>query len=318
MPCHVSVLKVLELLSIKPTRIYGTSAGAVIGGLYAAGMSTADLEEAMLSIKSADELFGFAAKHPGLRLVTAAVRRTFVRTTLDESGLYKLNRIEDYVKRTMERYIGGVPTLAELPLRFSCIATDIGTGLPEDAGKSRVRKVVFSAETTPDVLLSDAIGASMSIPGVITAKKISGRFHLDGAAVEHLPIATAYDDWRGARWPRRRIVILAVDLGYGGETIEQEKLVDPVNAVLYSVRLQERAITCHNLLKCHAPRHGCSVVLVRPRTVSVELHEVEKIAVLLRSAYEETVRQLAGSHFLSNTERAIELARHFLGLRPVR
>ena len=40
---HVGVLKALEEAGIKPEAISGTSAGAVVGALYANGMSTGDM-----------------------------------------------------------------------------------------------------------------------------------------------------------------------------------------------------------------------------------------------------------------------------------
>ena len=47
---HVGVLKVLEELQIPVDYIAGTSMGAVIGGLYASGMSADELEEALLAV----------------------------------------------------------------------------------------------------------------------------------------------------------------------------------------------------------------------------------------------------------------------------
>ena len=67
-PCHVSALRVLELLEVPVSAVYGTSAGAVVGGLHAAGLSTVDLERVMLAIESPEELFGFAARFPSGKL----------------------------------------------------------------------------------------------------------------------------------------------------------------------------------------------------------------------------------------------------------
>lgn len=316
MPSHVSILRVLELIGIRPTRIYGTSAGAVVGGLRAAGLSTADLESVMLDITSANKLFGFGARHPALRLVTGAVRRTFVRPSLDDAGIYRLSRVEDYVDETLSQYVGKDPTLGELPVPFACVAVDIGTGREEDVGRDTVKKIVFSSSDTPDVPLSDAIGASMSIPGVITPKKIGERYYIDGASVEHLPIAAAYNDWLSRR---RRfgkpLAIIAVDLGYAGDTLAEEDLVDPIDLVIYSRRLQERAITFYNLESCHRPRRGSTVILVRPKTFSAELHEVEKIPAFLLASYQEAITLLAGKGFMDETDRALRRASAFLG-RP--
>src|SRR5579862_511303 len=47
---HVGVLKVLEQLHIPIDAIAGTSMGAVVGGLYASGLSARDIEKIMTSV----------------------------------------------------------------------------------------------------------------------------------------------------------------------------------------------------------------------------------------------------------------------------
>jgi predicted acylesterase/phospholipase RssA len=319
MACHVSVLRVLELLGIRPERIYGTSAGAVIGGLHAAGMGVADLEEAMLDIRSAGEILGFAASHPTLRLVTGVVRRRLTGTSPDQAGIYDLTRVEDYVERTMTKYLGRVPLLGELDVPFACVTFDIGTGRPSEQVGEIAGKVVLSNESRPDLRISDAIGASMSIAGVLTPKKIGGHYHMDGATIEHLPIAVAYRDWmRTPRLRRRPVAILAVDLGYGGEPPAESQIDEPIDLMVFAGRLQERAITYYNLMRCHRPRAGCSVVLIRPKTLYIELHEVEKIPAAIHTSYTQTVAQLSGPDFLGVTARALEDARAFLDLADER
>jgi predicted patatin/cPLA2 family phospholipase len=213
------------------------------------------------------------------------------------------------------KYVGDVPRMGDLPVPLSCVAVDIGTGSPGDRDDP-VRKVVFSSQATPDVRVSDAIGASMSIPGVITPKRIDGRYYIDGAALEHVPVLTAHSDWtrRRRRFRRDRLAILASDLGYAGETLPEKELSDPIDLVVYSRRLQERAITYYNVARCHRPRHGSSVIIVRPSGVRIDLHEVEKMRECLHAAYTDAVRQLSGPGFLDETARSLQRATAFLGL----
>jgi len=271
MPCHVSALRVLELLSVPISRIYGTSAGAVIGGLFAAGLSTSELERVMLDIGSPDELFGFASRLPTLRFMTGAVVRTLTKPSFETSGLYSLTKVEDYVERLLIRYVGRVPRMGELKLPVTCVAFDIGTGRPSSSRPESARKTIFSRDATPDVRLSEAIGASMSIPGALTPKKIGERYYIDGSAVEHLPIATAFEEWLERKSFRSRQVTIAVDLGYGGEAPHEDTLCTPTDLMMYSNNVRERALTQFNMLRCHRPRRGSSVVLVRPSTFPVGL-----------------------------------------------
>jgi predicted acylesterase/phospholipase RssA len=319
LPAHVGVLRVLELLSIKPRRIYGTSAGAVVGGLSAAGLASADIERVLLSISSPGELFGFAARHPGLRLVTGILRRTFLSPGLDEAGIYKVDRVEGYVARTLTDLTGRRPTLEELPIPFSCIACDIGYGDEEPRSRAGSGKVIFSQERTPDVELADAIGASMSIPGVLTPKRIGGRHYVDGGTVENLPVLTAYDDWRRRkRLFGRGLAIIAVELGSAPHALSEDTLADPISIVLFSGQLQERALTYTNLLACHRPRRGCTVIVVRPSVGFVELHEIEKMRSLMHAGYVAAAEQLAGEGFLDETALVLDDARTFLAESPGR
>lgn len=315
MPCHVSVLRVLQLLDIPVAAVYGTSAGAVVGGLYAAGASVADLEHIMLDIKSPDDLFGFAARHPAVRLAAGEVIRAFTQPSLERAGIYDSNRLESYLRSVMKRHLGRVPSLSECAAPFKCVAFDIGTGRPRDGAGERVAKRTFSAETDPDLSLADAIAASMSIPGTLPPKKLGRSYHIDGATVEHLPVLTAFDDWRETPWrKRKRTAVVAVDLGYGGRAPSVESLRHPMDLILYSNSIQSRAITDYSLVHCHRPRRGFSVILLRPRAFSIGLCDVEKIPDMLRTAYTEAVRQLSGDDFLERTREHIRCAGAFLGL----
>ncbi len=314
MPCHVSVLRVLELLGVSVDRIYGSSAGAVIGGLRAAGLTVAELEQAMLDITDPDELFGFAARHPAMRLVAGEVVRAFAGRSFERAGIYGSARLDEYLRNLLQRYVGGSPSLSELSTPFSCVAFDMGTGNPDPQRREKTAKRVFSCETAPDLSLTEAIGASMAMPGTLPPKKIDGRFYIDGATVEHLPIATAFHDWQSTRrFGRPRTVVIAVDLGYGGNAPREAALSHPMSLVSYSTRIQGRAITDYSLLYCHRPRRGFSIILLRPRTISVGICDVEKIPTAMRTAYEETLRQLSGHGFFDLTVEHIRRARTFLG-----
>jgi predicted acylesterase/phospholipase RssA len=312
MACHVSVLRVLELLNVTPDAIYGTSAGAVIGGLYAAGLSVAELERVMLDISDPDDLFGFAARHPAMRLMAGEVVRAFAAPSFEHASIYGSTKLEGYLGNVLETYTGGVPRMSELRVPFACIAFDIGTGRPDPEERERATKSVFSSEDTPDVSLSDAISASMAIPGTLPPKQIDGRFYIDGASIEHLPIATALDDWHTTQaFGRPRTAVLAVDLGYGGRAPREDTLRNPMDLVLYSGSIQSRALTDYNLTYCHRPLRGFSIILLRPRDISIGLCEIEKIPRVMKTAYEKTVRQLSGRGFFDLTQEHIRRARAF-------
>ncbi|HJR09068.1 MAG TPA: patatin-like phospholipase family protein [Pyrinomonadaceae bacterium] len=100
---HVGVLKVLVEAGIKIDAVAGTSAGALVGGAFAAGMSVAELEELGREMRW----------------------RNFGRMTLSRLGVQSNARMEEYIR---ERF--PVTRFEEMPIPFAAVATDLHTGLP--------------------------------------------------------------------------------------------------------------------------------------------------------------------------------------------
>lgn len=147
---HIGVLKVLEKNGIPISYISGTSMGALIGGLYAAGLSAAKLE------------------HIALNLTGKQVVKLF-RPTLTHSGFIDGDKISSFLsslipKRDMEK--------TNIP--FKTIATDFSTG-----GKYIISKGD----------LFEAIRASCSIPVIFSPAVINDRILLDGGLSVPLPTA---------------------------------------------------------------------------------------------------------------------------------
>jgi NTE family protein len=85
------------------------------------------------------------------------------------SGLIGGARLADELKQTL-----GTTTIDELPLRFAAIATEIGTG--HEIWLTRGR-------------LADALRASYSLPGVFAPVRVGGRWLMDGALVNPVPVS---------------------------------------------------------------------------------------------------------------------------------
>jgi NTE family protein len=149
---HVGVLKVLEENHIKPDVIAGTSMGAQIGGLYAAGISTSDLVDTWESISF------------------AKVARTLL-PTIPWSGWSSGSSIVN----TLHRLIGDIK-IEDLLIRYGAVATDLETGLPYTITEGEVVR---------------AIRASLSVPGLFTPVWIDGHLLVDGGVTNPLPVNTA-------------------------------------------------------------------------------------------------------------------------------
>ena len=98
---HVGILKVFEEERIPVDFIAGTSAGALVGGAYAAGMTIAQLEELGRTLRWRD----------------------FGRMTLSRLGVQSNARMEEYIR---ERF--PLTRFEDLPIPLAIIATDLRTG----------------------------------------------------------------------------------------------------------------------------------------------------------------------------------------------
>ena len=98
---HVGVLKVLLEAGVPIDCVAGTSAGALVGGAYAAGLSLPELEE-----------FGRRLRW-----------RDFGRVTLSRLGIQSNARLEEYIRARFP-----LTRFEDLPIPFAAVATDLHTG----------------------------------------------------------------------------------------------------------------------------------------------------------------------------------------------
>ena len=180
---HVGVLRVLEQLHIPIDAVAGTSMGAVVGGLYASGLSPREIESIMTSLNWQD---AFRDRPPREDL-------TFRRKQEDQNFLVKFplgvrgSKIQlpkgliqgQKLNQTLRRLtlpVAGVAQFDDLPTPFRAVATDLETGdtVIMDSGD-----------------LTSAMRASMSAPGVFSPVERDGRLLVDGGISENVPIDVA-------------------------------------------------------------------------------------------------------------------------------
>ena len=180
---HIGVLKVLEALKVPIDCIAGTSMGAVVGGLYATGMSAAQIESTMRSVDW-QEAFRDAPPRRDLN---------FRRKQDDRNFLVRLPLgLKHYHILLPKGFIQGEKlqeTLRQLTLPFSN-STDF------DRLPTPFRAVATDLETGEAVLLdkgdlSIAMRASISAPGVFAPVDHEGRLLVDGGVADNLPIDVA-------------------------------------------------------------------------------------------------------------------------------
>ncbi|HEX5263554.1 MAG TPA: patatin-like phospholipase family protein [Phenylobacterium sp.] len=180
---HVGVIQELEKLGIRPDLVVGTSMGSIVGGLYASGMSGADLENAVVTMDW-DRIFDTSTPRGGLTFREKQLETDFpVKGSIGIVGaqlrapdalLSDANLLLEL--RRLVRVRAAVPTFDSLPIPFRAVATDIETG----------QKVVIDRGE-----LASAMRASMSVPGVFAPYRLDGKLLVDGGMADNVPIDVA-------------------------------------------------------------------------------------------------------------------------------
>jgi NTE family protein len=180
---HIGVLKVLEEQRIPIDAIAGTSMGAVVGGLYASGLTAKEIEGIMTSINWQDA-FRDRPPREDLTLRRKQEDQNFLvkfplgirgGKLLLPKGLIQGQRLNQLLRR-LTLPVARITNFDELPTRFRALATDLetGDGVILDSGD-----------------LTSAMRASMSVPGVFAPVERDGRLLVDGGISENLPVDIA-------------------------------------------------------------------------------------------------------------------------------
>jgi NTE family protein len=202
---HAGVLKVLEANKVPIDFIVGTSMGSIVGGLYAAGYSPAEIEKLfseidwleLLSDRPSEDLLSFRNKKDFQKLSNIQLgfnkgKISFPRGIISGQKLdFMLHKLTIH---TMESQ-----SFDELRIPFRAVATDAVTG----------DMVVFDKGN-----LAEAIRASMSVPGAFPPVKLGGKLLVDGFLSKNVPVEIAKE------WGADIIIVVNVD----GELMKEEEL----------------------------------------------------------------------------------------------
>ena len=180
---HIGVLKVLEDLKVPIDCIAGTSMGAIVGGLYASGMTAREIDATMHSVDW-QEAFRDTPPRRDLAFRRKQDDRNFlVRLPLGlkhgqillPKGLIQGQKLQETLRRLTLPYSDSA-SFDQLPTPFRAVATDLETG---------------NAAVMDSGDLAIAMRASMSAPGVFAPVDLNGRLLVDGGLAENLPIDVA-------------------------------------------------------------------------------------------------------------------------------
>ncbi len=148
---HVGVISVLEEAGLRPALVVGTSAGSVVGALYASGKTGVQLQQAALQIEE------------------VAIADWMV--PIVNRGMFRGEALARYVNEAV-----GSRLLEDMRIPFGVVATDLGNG----------QAVLFRRGDT-----GTAVRASSAVPAVFQPVRIGGRDYVDGGLVAPVPVQFA-------------------------------------------------------------------------------------------------------------------------------
>jgi len=146
---HIGVIRALEQMGIRPDIIAGSSIGSLVGGVYASGNLDA-FEEWVCRLDSKTII-------------------SFVDISWNGGGLIEGEKLFSYFHDHMEDR-----EIENLDCSFAAVATDMQTG----------REVWLDKG-----LISEAIRASIALPGLFTPARSGDHWYIDGGLVNPVPVS---------------------------------------------------------------------------------------------------------------------------------
>lgn len=260
---HIGVLKALHEANIRPNIISGTSAGSIVAALYAYGYSP---EEIHIIARRISRKY-FDVDYPG---IVSSLINIFFSGEPSTSGLIR----GDYLENLFHGYTKGAK-LKDIKMPLAITAVDINntnivifTSLPN---RLLARSdYVFVHEAT----LSEAIRASIAIPGIFQPKILKKMRLVDGGIRANLPVEITR--MMGAR------KVIAVNLGYSGYAV-------PAVDDILEISLQSIELMIYQITKASIQSAD---IIIAPEINYVPQGDTSKIDYLVKCGYNTTMKLL--------------------------
>jgi NTE family protein len=271
---HIGVIKTLEQMHVPIDAVAGTSMGAVVGGLYAAGLSGEQIEQVFRTLDWQDLLEDRAPRRDLIYRRKQDDRSYLAKGGLgiraDKGVVLPLGLIQGQkitqVLREATMPVANIHDFDHLPTPFRGLATDLETGNP----------VVLKSGD-----LATVLRASMSAPGVLAPVEVDGRLLVDGGIVDNLPVDLARE--MGVD------VIIAVDVSF--PLAKRSGLQTPLDVTNQMIAIMVRQGTAASLATLRP-----TDVLVQPelgRMTSIDFEKIPKVIDAGVTAADKQSRSLA-------------------------
>lgn len=248
---HIGVLKALEERGLVPSLVVGSSIGSLVGAAWACGQSLADMERRALVVQRR-QVFKVAHTDMALRRLLAP-------------AIYRREPLEALI-----RSLVGDCTFRDLTRRLLVNTVDLNSG----------RQVVWGMPGRDRAPLADVVFASCALPGIFPPRQIDGRWYVDGAVVENLPVRVA-----AAADPAPILAVNVAATSVHRAGVEQQGF-----AATYIRGLE---VVMQTQIEAEL-RHwtGPPLVLVQPPVEQVGMFAFDRTAELVEAGYRATLAAL--------------------------
>ena len=264
---HIGVLKALEENNIPIDYITGTSMGALVGGLYAAGYSPQEIEEVFLSDKFKEWAEGNLDKKYSYFLREKDATPSMITFKLDLDTLLETSLPTNLISPTAMDYglmqyfapstAAAANNFDNLFIPYRCVASDI------------ISKKVFVLK---EGKMATAIRASMSYPFYLTPIPYDDKLLFDGGLYNNFPADVMVNDFSPD-------YIIGSNVSSNFETPDEDNLVSQVKAIIVDN-------TAYSI-----PENVPSII-IEPESSDFSLLEFDKNEALIKIGYDAAIKQI--------------------------
>lgn len=241
---HIAMLEVLDEAGLRPEKIAGSSIGAIIGSLYASGLSGKEIRSLFQTFSGSNTkiFLNLIQGKSGLSL------SDLMQLDLENGGLFSSEGLIHFLGEKT-----GVHRFEELKIPLMVIATDYRTG----------EEMVFESGN-----LLTALQASMAVPGLFPPQPVGKSLYIDGGTSNPLPYDHLLESCD---------IVIAIDVaGKGSHTNGKE--IRATDVLFDTFKIMQHSITSSKM-KYQQPH-----IYIRPEVQDIRLLHFNRMESILEQA----------------------------------
>jgi NTE family protein len=241
---HILMLQVLDELNIRPHRIAGTSIGAVMGALYASGMSGQEIQQLIERLTVSKEESWFR----GLFEQDVGRWWDIIEIQLGHGGLLNTHGLATFLREIIH-----TTQFEDLNIPLKVVAADFWER----------EQVVFERGN-----LFPALQASIAVPGLFSPVQYKGRVLVDGGLVNPVPYDLLFDECE---------VVVAIDV-LGNRTPTSGKEPSYFENTFNTFQIMQASIV-HEKIRCQPPH-----IYIHPDLKNIRVLEFNRFEEIYKQA----------------------------------